>query len=296
MATPAPVPLPGPDDVNLQPPDAEEVALLARGMASAAAPSAGLTAVQRVLIEAVFAAMTGLTINVANLEPMSPDAFARALQHRDERYRGRAVQLMVLFALVLRPLPVEVARQLAAHARALGVDEEMITVARRFAEGSLGLAAIDFQRNGYIATWHPEDAKALHVSKALDSAWDLAVADPALADRWAALEGLADGSLGRRVWELYQARGFVFRSARLRAAASGPTRLGPRPGGLRHDGRVRSRGVHPDRQSQREPACLLTAGHGGFAVRDRLPVQGSGPVRSRPRVPLVRARDGRTPR
>ena len=119
---PVPVPLPGPDDVNLQPPDAKEAALLARGMASAAASSGGLTDVQRVLIEAVFEAMTGFTVDVGNFEPMSPDAFARALRHRDERFRGRTVQLMVLFALVLRPLPVEVARQLAAHAGALGVD------------------------------------------------------------------------------------------------------------------------------------------------------------------------------
>jgi hypothetical protein len=207
---PVPVPLPGPDDVNLQPPDAKEAALLARGMASAAASSGGLTDVQRVLIEAVFEAMTGFTVDVGNFEPMSPDAFARALRHRDERFRGRTVQLMVLFALVLRPLPVEVASQLAAHAGALGVDEEMITVARRFAEGSLGLAAIDFQRNGYTATWHPRDAKALHVSKELQTAWDLAVADPVLADRWAGLEDLPDGTLGRRVWELYQARGFAF--------------------------------------------------------------------------------------
>ena len=157
--------------MNLQRPDAKEAALLARGMASAAASSGGLTDVQRVLIEAVFEAMTGFTVDVGNFEPMSPDAFARALRHRDERFRGRTVQLMVLFALVLRPLPVEVASQLAAHARALGVDEEMITVAREFAEGSLGLAAIDFQRNGYTATWHPKDAKELHVSTELQTAW-----------------------------------------------------------------------------------------------------------------------------
>jgi hypothetical protein len=45
--------------VNLLPPDAAEVAITARGCASAAAPASGLTALQRVLLEALFPAMTG---------------------------------------------------------------------------------------------------------------------------------------------------------------------------------------------------------------------------------------------
>jgi hypothetical protein len=36
------------------------------------------------------------------------------------------------------------------------------------------------------------------------------VADPDLAARWAALGELPEGTLGRRVWELYRARGFAF--------------------------------------------------------------------------------------
>jgi hypothetical protein len=83
-------------------------------------------------------------------------------------------------------------------------------VARRFAAGSLGLAAVDFQRNGYTADWAPEDRRELHTSSELASAWDLAVDDPALADRWAALESLPEGTLGRGVWQLYRARGFAF--------------------------------------------------------------------------------------
>jgi hypothetical protein len=37
--------------------------------------------------------------------------------------------------------------------------------------------------------------------------------DPALAGRWAALEDLAPDTLGRKVWELYRARGFSFPGA-----------------------------------------------------------------------------------
>jgi len=117
---------------------------------------------------------------------------------------------MLLSALVLRPLPPEVASRIEAFARALGVDEGMVPVARRFAEGSLGLAAVDFERNGYTADWGAEERAELHTSRSLASAWDLAVDDPDLAARWAELGSLPEGSLGRGVWQLYRARGFAF--------------------------------------------------------------------------------------
>ena len=120
------------------------------------------------------------------------------------------MQIMVLLGLVLRPLPPEVADRIARFAAELGVDEGMLDVARRFADGSLGLAAVDFERNGYTSTWRPEDATRLHSSRELASAWDAAVADPGLAERWQELEHLAPDTLGRRMADFYRARGFVY--------------------------------------------------------------------------------------
>jgi hypothetical protein len=117
---------------------------------------------------------------------------------------------MLTPALVLRPLPEEVADRIAAFARELSVDDAMIGIAREFSHGAIGLAAFDFERNGYTAEWAPEDASALHTSASLASPWDVAVKDPALAARWVSLAELPAGTLGRRVWEMYQARGFVF--------------------------------------------------------------------------------------
>jgi hypothetical protein len=204
-----PVPLPGPDEVLLIPPDAVEAQLTARGIASAVAPGTGLTELQRILLEALYLAMTGHRVDLAGFEPVTPTELADVLRRRDLQFRTRGVQVMLLCALVLRPLPVEVADRVAAFASELGVDEAMIGVAHQFAHGSLGLAAVDFERNGYTTAWHPADVTALHTSGALASAWDLAVDDPELARRWSALEDLPAGTLGRRVWELYQARGFV---------------------------------------------------------------------------------------
>ena len=203
------MPLPADDVVLLTPPDAEEVQRTARATAGIVAPATGLTPLQHVLLEALFSAMTGHAVDVHDAPAVEPGALAAVLARRNVQFRSRVVQVMLLGALVLRPLPPDVAERVAAAARELLVDEEMVEVAQRFASGALGLAAIDFERNGYTSTWHPDAASELHTSRELASAWDLAVDDAELAARWIALGDLPDGTLGRRVWQLYQARGFV---------------------------------------------------------------------------------------
>ena len=204
------VPLPGADEVELTRPDADEVTATARGVASVAAPSNGLTDLQRVLLEALFPAMTDHPVDLADVEPVSVAEAAGVLRPRNVQFRTRAVQVALLAGMILRPLPADVVDRIERFARALGVDEGMVGVARDFAAGSFGLAAVDFQRNGYTADWAPADRHELHTSTELASAWDLAVDDPTLAERWAALGSLPEGSLGRRLWQLYQARGFAF--------------------------------------------------------------------------------------
>ncbi|HYV59613.1 MAG TPA: hypothetical protein VFA62_06045 [Acidimicrobiia bacterium] len=205
-----PTPPPDPAAALLEPPDADEAALVARGMASAAAPPSGLTDFQRVLIEALFPAMTGHSVDLTTYAPVTPEEFARALARRNLQFRSRVVQLMLLCALVLRPLPEDVADRITAFAQELEVDEGMVEVAQRFADGALGLAAFDFERNGYTAEWHPDDTHELHTSVSLQAPWDTDVHDPELAARWSSLGDLAPDSIGRRVWEMYRARGFVF--------------------------------------------------------------------------------------
>src|SRR3989442_475044 len=213
-----PVPLPGPDTLVLTRPDADEVEAAARGVASAAAPSSGLTEFQRILIESVFRAMTGHPVDLRSFTPMTAEEFATLMARRDLAFRSRMVQAMLTPALVLRPLPAEVADHIAAFARELGVDDAMVDIAREFSHGAIGLAAFDFDRNGYTAEWAPEDAAALHTSAALSSAWDVAVKDPELAGRWASLAQLPAGALGRRGGGGGQGR---------RVFVSGPPRFRP---------------------------------------------------------------------
>lgn len=205
-----PVPFPDDDEVLLTTPDEDEVAFLSRGLGTAPAPPGGLRPLQVSLIEAVAEAMTGHPADPRAALPIGPREFAEGLARRPKAFRTRIVQVMLLAALVLVPLPDEVVDQVAAFADELGVDDDMLRVAHRYARGSLGLALIDFERSGYSSLWTPEDTAHLHTSHALDEAWQLAVHDPQLAAQWASLEELAPGTLGRAVADFYRARGFVY--------------------------------------------------------------------------------------
>jgi hypothetical protein len=205
-----PTPLPGPGASKGPPPDAAEAAFLARGVVSAITPPGGLTALQAALVEAMFASLTGHQVDAGTVEVIDPVSFAAGLAARDEAFRTRILQVMILGALVLRPLPEEVAERLDAFAHELSVGDGMLAVARRYAAGTLGLAAVDFDRNGYTRDWDAADHDALHTSRDLADAWELSVRDPALAARWQALEDLPAGTLGRRITELYRARGFHY--------------------------------------------------------------------------------------
>jgi hypothetical protein len=153
--------------------------------------------------------MTGYPADL-NAEPLGPTAFAQALAARNEAFRTRMVQDHGPLGLGAAPLPPEVAARVTGYTRELSVDDAMLEVAQEFAAGTLGLAAVDFERNGYTSTWKTEDADALHTSAELASAWDLVVDDPELAAQWQALERLPEGTSCRRVTELYRARGFAY--------------------------------------------------------------------------------------
>ncbi len=110
------------------------------------------------------------------------------MARRDLGFRSRMVQVMLLCALVVHPLSDAVAERVSGFADELGVEEGMVAVARDFAAGSLGLASVDFRRNGYEGTWNEETSSAaLHSTRVLHDAWEFSLADPDLAARWAAL-------------------------------------------------------------------------------------------------------------
>jgi hypothetical protein len=205
-----PVPLPEHGQEKLDPPDAAEARIIAGGVAAAAESPNGLTHLQRLMIEAITDSMTGFAVPAGVLPRLSPEDFAHAMRDRNEKFRARMVQFMLLSALVLNPLPESVVSRIDEYAEELGVTNDVLRVAHRFARGSFGLALVDFQRSGYMQTWDAGRSAALHTSHELSDAWQQCVHDDALAERWKSLADLPVGTLGHGVSRFYEARGFAF--------------------------------------------------------------------------------------
>jgi hypothetical protein len=206
-----PVPLPASvEETNLEPPTRDQVVTMARAFATAPAPDGGLTPVQRAVLNALVESMTSVELDVAELEPLGPEEFAQSIRHRDLAFRRRMVQAMLLAEMLLVPIPPGVTTRVESYAQWLGVDDEMMRVVRRIANGSLGLALIDFERSGYFQELLAQPPEHLHTRRALADAWDMACSDDDLYARWAALERCPEGSLGQGVWRFYRARGFTF--------------------------------------------------------------------------------------
>ena len=188
--------------------------LVARGIATAVAPETGLADVQADLLEAIASALTGVSVDYRVLEPLGPDELADVLAGHDLAYRQRIVHHMVLGELVLRPIPTVVAHRVAKYAEALGVKDEFVRVARRYAQGAYGLAWKDLQRNGFVEHVQDSGEGALEgrgpTGPGAAAPFVPAEVDPELAARWIAFADLPEESLGHAVWEMYDSRGFEF--------------------------------------------------------------------------------------
>jgi hypothetical protein len=194
---------------DLSRPSRPETVVNAGAVLAATRPPGGTTDAQRLLLDATFEAMTGHDLTDEVLPSPTPAELAGHLERRAPAFRTRCVHMMILSALVLRPVPAGVAERVASYSQALGVRDDLLETVASFAHSDAALAAVDFERNGYTAGWSEERSAALHTSAPLAAGWDAVAEDPALAARWRDLAELPPGSLGRRVHELYRARGFA---------------------------------------------------------------------------------------
>ncbi len=191
-------------------PSLDEITAVGRAIAAAVKPEGGLTDVQVSVLQAITKALTGVDLDYRALDDLGPGELARMLEPRDVAYRQRIVHHMLLGELVLRPLPDEVAVRVGSYAEALGVDDDFVRVARRYAQGAFGLAWVDLRRSGFTDRWDEARLGSLHTRSQLEDPFDQPVADPELEGRWEAFGGLPPGTLGRQIWEMYRARGFAF--------------------------------------------------------------------------------------
>ena len=186
----------------------DEATLIARGVVSAVRPEGGLEPVQASLFGAVFAALLDVPLDPDSLDPIEIDALADGISGRSDDFRRRVVHLMVLGELILRPIPPEVARRVAEFAEALGVEDQFVRVARRYAQGGFGLAWIDLHESGFVEHWELAGTEQLKTDVKLEHQLAAGVEDPQLAEVWAAFQTYRPGTLGREVWNMYRGRGF----------------------------------------------------------------------------------------
>ena len=187
---------------------ADEALVIARGVASAVDPGGGLAPVQASLLGAVHAAVTGAAVDFRSLEPLGAEDLAEDLAARSPEFRHRVVHHMVLGELILRPIPPEVARRVEVYAKALGVDDRFVRIARRYAQGAFGLAWLDLHRSGFAEHWERARMDQLKTEVKLEHQLAGGVEDAALAHRWMDFADLGPGTLGRGVWDMYRSRGF----------------------------------------------------------------------------------------
>ena len=186
--------------------DEAEVRLVARGIATAVASDDGLSEVQAALLGAIAEALTGVTVDYHDLEPLGREELAEVLAKRDLSYRQRIVHHMVLGELVLRPLPIVVAHRVAQYAEALGVKDDFVRVARRYAQGAYGLAWMDLRRSGFVEHVQEATTEGDHDAPP----WvEPPPVDPELAAKWEAFREYPPESLGFGVWKMYDGRGFA---------------------------------------------------------------------------------------
>jgi hypothetical protein len=187
---------------------ADEALLIARGVATAVESADGLAAVQASLLGAVHSALMGAEVDFSGVDPLSPEELAEALATRSVEFRHRVVHLMVLGELILRPIPPEVARRVEDYAKALGIDDRFVRIARRYAQGAFGLAWLDLHRSGFAEHWERARMDQLRTTVKLEHQLSAGVEDAPLAERWMSFADLPPDTLGRGVWDLYRSRGF----------------------------------------------------------------------------------------
>lgn len=82
-----PTPLPGPDFESLLPPDDDEVAFIARGLASACADGGVLTELRAAVLGTLTESMTGVAVDFSRVESVSAQLFAEGLADRNAMFR-----------------------------------------------------------------------------------------------------------------------------------------------------------------------------------------------------------------
>ena len=178
---------------------------MVRGIATAVGGDRGLSPTQAGILDAIGTHVFGVDTPASELEPLSASELAAAL---DPVLARGAVRGMVTLEIVADPVPDEVVARVDSYAKALGVDNTMLQVARDYSQGAMDVAQQDYLRSSYVLDYYTQHGNDGSLHRTVREPGDRSPLDPALEAKWKTLESCPTGSLGRTVWDFYQRRGF----------------------------------------------------------------------------------------
>ncbi len=192
-----PVPLPSPSDTEFGPPNEREVQGLARGIVAVVCGDQAPNALQDLVLRVFFDTLADseTEIDLAT-PPFDLAEFARALARRDESFRNDVMHVLMAAACVQRPPKPEVLRRVQRCISELELDPALLDT--HLERDVLLEAAVGF---GF--------ARDLHFPAPLSPSEHIDVGRHIPADRTIDLSQFPTDTLGRRVFELRQARGYA---------------------------------------------------------------------------------------
>ena len=185
--------------------DPEYVRPMARGVYGAMIE---FNDVQREFGSAIFERMSGRAVEDADRVPLGPDELADALPDADAR--RQFMHIVVLFELIVHPLPAAQERRTEEYGRALGIDPPLVNATRALTRRYYSLAYLDLARHSWYVKRTLIDSVHGKLFERFRSelGYLVGVSDPAIARRWRALGELPEGTWGREVDSFYERNGF----------------------------------------------------------------------------------------
>ncbi len=187
----------------------EHADVLARAVVAACRGRAWVAPVQPRLLHVLFNQLLERDLDFETLQPISQQEVAAALVSPEER--SELIQLMCAIEVLCNPVPEPMEASVRSWASALGVDDPALMFLRDLVVSEMAKAQQDFYRLNWIGDLDRKQPEfATLVARQGESAYAVTVEkDSALLKRWHGLGDCPEGSLGRRLFEFYQTRGFL---------------------------------------------------------------------------------------
>jgi hypothetical protein len=193
----------------MQVPPPELVPVAMGAFNGALAGETGLLDVQTTTMRAVAAALGFPGTDPASFPALSPAEVADAVG--DDGLRRQLIQGMVVLAFLEHPPSEDRLRAIKAYAKQLGIDEKTVKIFGDYVHDRTRLMLFDIVRHVPFAEWDRQFAKEEGLGtmiRATLATFDKAEA-PEVTAKFRRLESCPEGSLGRKLWEMYEREGWA---------------------------------------------------------------------------------------